>query len=163
MEGRKRSIAAFEAINKYAPGFQKARLRNFSTSLGTRESRKIVGAYNITEHEVRSEARFSDSIGVCPEFLDGYNILCLPSTGRYFHVPYGIILPQEVDNLLVAGRCVAGDKLSHAATRQMVCCMVTGQGAGAAAAVSVKDNVTCRRVNISKVQRALDKQGVRYL
>jgi len=161
MEGRKRAIRAMEAMKKYTPGFEKARLRNFSTTLGTRESRKIIGAYNITEHDVKNEAHFNDSIGVCPEFLDGYGILCLPTTGRYFHVPYGIILPQEVDNLLVAGRCVAGDKISHAATRQMVCCMVTGQGAGAAAAVSIKDHVTCRRVNISRVQRALDKQGVR--
>ena len=51
--------------------------------------------------------------------------------------------------------------MSHAATRQMMCCAVTGQGAGVAAAVSVKDNVTCRRVDIRTVQKALEKQGVR--
>ena len=51
--------------------------------------------------------------------------------------------------------------LSHAATRQMMCCAVTGQGAGTAAAVSLKDNVTCREVDISKVRKALKKQGVR--
>jgi len=66
-----------------------------------------------------------------------------------------------VENLLVVGRCVAGDKISHAATRQIVCCAVTGQGAGVAAAVSIKDNVKCRQVDISKVQTALKKQGVR--
>jgi len=76
-------------------------------------------------------------------------------------VPYGIILPQKVDNLLVAGRCVAGDRISHAATRQMMCCAVTGQGAGVAAAVSVKDYVSFREISISKVQKALEKQGVR--
>lgn len=161
MEGRKRSIYAMEAMKKYTPGFEDAKLRNFSTTLGTRESRKIIGAYNIDEHDVRNQATFSDSIGICPEFLDGYGVLCLPTTGRYFQVPYGITLPQEVENLLVAGRCVAGDKISHSATRQMVCCMVTGQGAGAAAAVSVRDNVTCRNVNISRVQSALKGQGVR--
>jgi hypothetical protein len=85
----------------------------------------------------------------------------MPTTGRDFQVPYGIILPQEVENLLVAGRCVGGDRISHAATRQMCCCIVTGQGAGVAAAVSVKDNVSCREVNISKVQEVLKKQGVR--
>lgn len=85
----------------------------------------------------------------------------MPSTGRYFHVPYGIILPQKVENLLVAGRCVAGDKVSHAATRQMMCCTVTGQGAGVAAAVSLKENLTCRQVSISEVQKALTRQGVR--
>ncbi|MBW1847854.1 MAG: FAD-dependent oxidoreductase [Deltaproteobacteria bacterium] len=53
----------------------------------------------------------------------------MPSTGRYFHVPYGVVLPQKIENLLVAGRAVAGDKTSHAAIRQMMCCVVTGQGA----------------------------------
>jgi hypothetical protein len=66
-----------------------------------------------------------------------------------------------VENLLVAGRCVAGDKISHAATRGMMCCTVTGQGAGVAAAVSIKDNVNCSAVDIKRVQRALLKQGVR--
>jgi len=161
MEGRKRVIWAVEALKKYTPGFKKARLRTIGSSLGTRESRKIISEYNITEHDVRNEARFEDSIGICPEFIDGYGIAILPTTGRYFQVPYGIILPQEVENLLVAGRCVAGDKVSHAATRQMACCTVTGQGAGVAAAVSIQDNVTCRQVDISKVQKTLKKQGVR--
>jgi hypothetical protein len=76
-------------------------------------------------------------------------------------VPFGITLPKKVENLLVAGRCVAGDKISHAATRQMMCCSVTGQGTGVAAAVSVRDGATCRQVSISRVQRALEKQGVR--
>jgi len=66
-----------------------------------------------------------------------------------------------VENLLVAGRCVAGDRESHAATRAMVCCAVTGQGAGVAAAQSIKDNVTTREVNIKRIQNALERQGVR--
>jgi hypothetical protein len=152
---------ALDALKKYTPGFEKAKLRTFCSSLGTRESRKILGEYNITEHDVRNEARFEDSIGIFPEFLDGYGVVIIPTTGRYFQVPYGIILPQKVENLLVAGRCVAGDRVSHAATRQMMCCTVTGQGAGIAAAVSLKDNVTCRAVNIATVQKLLKKQGVR--
>ena len=161
IEGRKRVMWAVEALKKYTPGFKKARLRTIGASLGTRESRKIIGEYNITEHDVRNEARFENSIGICPEFIDGYGVAIMPTTGRYFHVPYGIILPQKVENLLVVGRCVAGDKISHAATRQMACCTVTGQGAGIVAAVSLQDNVTCRQVDISKVQKSLTNQGVR--
>jgi len=142
-------------------GFEKAKLRTFGSSLGTRTSRKIIGEYNITEHDVRNEARFKNSIGIFPEFLDAYGVVILPTTGRYFQVPYGIMVPQKVENLLIAGRSVAGDKISHAATRQMMCCAVTGQAAGVAAAVSIKDNVTCRKVNIRKVQKALKNQGVR--
>jgi len=161
IEGRKRVIQAIKSLKKRTPGFKKARLKNIGSSLGTRESRKVIGEYNLTEHDVKNQARFEDTIGICPEFLDGFGNVILPTTGRYFHVPYGIILPQKVENLLVAGRCVAGDKISHAATRQMVCCAITGQGAGVAAAVSIKDNVSCRQVDISKVQKALKKQGVR--
>lgn len=161
IEGRKRVLWAVEALKKYTPGFKKARLRTIGASLGVRESRKIIGEYEITERDVRNQARFEDSIGICPEFIDGYGIAVMPTTGRYFQVPYGIIVPQRVENLLVAGRSVAGDRISHAATRQMCCCIVTGQGAGVAAAVSVKDNVSCRHVNISKVQEVLKKQGVR--
>ncbi len=128
---------------------------------GSRKNRESLGEYNITEQDVKNEARFEDSIGIFPEFLDAYGVVIIPTTGRYFQVPYGITVPRKVENLLVAGRCVAGDRMSHAATRQMMCCAVTGQGAGVAAAVSVKDNVTCRRVDIRTVQKALEKQGVR--
>jgi len=161
IEGRKRVIMAINALKKYTPGFKKARLRTIGSSLGTRESRKIIGEYILTEDDVRNEARFEDSIGICPEFIDGYGLAIMPTTGRYFHVPYNIMLPRQVDNLLVVGRCVAGDKISHAATRQMASCTVTGQGAGVAAAISIKDDVTCRQVDIPKVQEALKKQDVR--
>ena len=110
---------------------------------------------------MRNQARFKDSIGIFPEFLDGYGLLILPTTGRYFQVPLGITVPRGVENLLVAGRCVAGDKISHAATRNMMCCTVTGQGAGVAAAVSVRDGVNCGEVDIERVQKALQNQGVR--
>ena len=161
IEGRKRVMWAVEALKKYTPGFKKARLRTIGASLGTRESRKIIGEYEITEYDVRNEGRFDDSIGICPEFIDGYGIAIMPTSGRYFQVPYRITVPQKVENLLVVGRCVAGDKISHAATRQMCCCTVTGQGAGVAAAISYKDDVSCRDVSISKVQTSLKKQGVR--
>ncbi len=161
MEGRKRIIKLINSLRRRTPGFEKVRLKNIGSSLGTRESRKIIGDYNITEYDVKNQARFKDSIGVCPEFLDAYGTVIMPTTGRFFQIPYGIVLPKKVENLLVAGRCVAGDKMSHAATRQMVCCIATGQGAGVAAAVSIKENTICREVDISLVQTALENQGVR--
>ena len=161
IEGRQQAIWALAALKKYTPGFENAKLRTFGSSVGVRESRKIVGEYNITGHDVKNEARFEDSIGIFPEFLDIFSLAIIPTTGRYFQVPYRIMVPQKVENLLVVGRCVAGDKISHAATRQMMCCTVTGQGAGVAAAISIKDNVTCKKLNIKRVQKALKKQGVR--
>ena len=130
-------------------------------TLGCRDSRKIIGRYSLTGNDVKNEARFKDSIGIFPEFLDGYNVLILPTTGRYFQVPYGCLVPRSVDNLLVAGRCVAGDKISHCAMRNMMACTVTGQGAGVAAAVSVKEGTSTNTVDITKVQSELERQGVR--
>ena len=76
-------------------------------------------------------------------------------------MPYGCMVPPEVDNLLVAGRCVAGDNPSHAAMRNMMACCVTGQGAGTAAAVSLKGGVSTLNIDIKAVQAELVKQGVR--
>ena len=161
IEGRRQALLAIEALRRYAPGFEGARLRTFGMTLGTRDSRKIAGRYDLTGDDVRNEARFEDSVGIFPEFIDGYGILILPTTGRYFQVPYGILVPRDVDNLLVAGRCVAGDKVSHAATRNQMCCAVTGQAAGAAAAVSLRDGRTSGSVDVSRVQAELKAQGVR--
>jgi hypothetical protein len=161
MEGRRQALLAIEALRRYVPGFEHARLRTFGMTLGTRDSRKIEGRYNLTGQDVRNEARFEDSIGIFPEFIDGYGVLVLPTTGRYFQVPYGILVPHGVDNLLVAGRCVAGDKVSHAAVRSQMCCTVTGQGAGVAAAVSLKDGVSTACVDVAHAQRALRAQGAR--
>ncbi|MBC8463430.1 MAG: FAD-dependent oxidoreductase, partial [Deltaproteobacteria bacterium] len=161
IEGRRQAMLAIEALRRYVPGFENAKLRNFGMTLGTRDSRKIIGRYNMTGPDVRNQARFDDSIGIFPEFLDGCGLLILPTTGRYFQVPYGVMVPQKIDNLLVAGRCVAGDNISHAALRSMICCTVTGQGAGTAAAVSIKDGVACNQVDIGRLQHALKKQGVR--
>jgi hypothetical protein len=161
IEGRRQALLAIKALKEYAPGFEGARLSHFGMTLGTRDSRKVAGRHRLTGHDVRNEARFEDSIGIFPEFLDAYGVLILPTTGRYFQVPYGILVPERVQNLLVAGRCVAGDKMSHAALRNMMGCAVTGQGAGVAAAVSVKDGVTCGEVDVRHIQRALLRQGVR--
>jgi FAD dependent oxidoreductase len=86
----------------------------------------------------------------------------LPTTGRYFHVPYGALVPQGINNLLIAGRSVAGDKISHAAVRNMMCCTVTGQGAGVAAAISVKNKVSTAELAIADIQTELKRQGVRF-
>ncbi len=161
IEGRRRALLALEALRRFAPGFEEARLRNFGMAAGARDSRKIAGRHELTAAEVTGEARFADSIGIFPEFIDGYGLLVLPTTGRYFQVPYGILVPHDVDNLLVAGRCVAGDKVAHAATRSQVCCAVTGQAAGVAAAVSLRDGVTTGGVDVARVQAALVRQGAR--
>jgi len=161
IEGRKQAMLAIEALKRYTPGCEGARLRNFGMTIGIRDTRKIDAHYNITEDDVRHEGRFADTIGIYPEFIDGYGILILPTTGRYMHIPYRSMLPKGVRNLLVAGRAIGGDKVAHAATRNMACCAVAGQGAGVAAALAVKSGRDVDAVDIQSVQSDLERQGVR--
>jgi hypothetical protein len=161
MEGRYQAIAAVEALKRFMPGCEGAKLRNFGMTLGVRDTRKIDAHYNLTGADVRGQGRFDDSIGIFPEFIDGYGLLILPTTGRYFHVPYRALLPQGVDNLLVAGRSIGGDKTSHAAVRNMMCCAVAGQGAGVAAAISIATDTALDELDIGRVQAELRRQGTR--
>jgi ribulose 1,5-bisphosphate synthetase/thiazole synthase len=161
MEGRFQAVAAVEALKRYMGGCEGAKLRNFGMTLGVRDTRKIDALYNLTAEDVRGQARFEDAIGIFPEFIDGYGILILPTTGRYFHVPYRALVPKGVENLLVAGRSIGGDKTSHAAVRNMMCCAVAGQGAGVAAALSAASDTPLDRLDIGAVQAELKRQGAR--
>jgi hypothetical protein len=162
IEGRRQAMHAIEALRHSTPGCADARLRNFGMTLGIRDTRKIDAIYNMTDHDVRNQGRFDDSIGIYPEFIDGYGILVLPTTGRYFQIPFRNLLPKGVQNLLVAGRSSGGDRVSHASTRNMSCCAVLGQGAGIVAAQSLHQGCELEEVEITHVQRELDRQGVRY-
>lgn len=161
IEGRRQAVLAIEALRRYTPGCEQARLRNFGMTIGIRDTRKIDARYNLTEDDVRHEARFEDSIGIYPEFIDGYGVLVLPTTGRYLHIPYRCMLPRGVRNLLVTGRAVGGDRIAHAATRNMACCAVAGQGAGVAAATAVRSRRDVDDVDLAAVQRELVRQEVR--
>ena len=161
MAGRKQAMHAIDALKSFMPGCEDAKLRNFGMTLGIRDTRKIDAVYNMTSDDVREQGRFEDSIGIFPEFIDGYGFLILPTTGRYFHVPYRSMVPRGVKHLLATGRVIGGDKVSHAAVRNMMCCAVAGQGAGVAAAVAVKSGRDFADVDTGAVQAELLRQGAR--
>lgn len=158
-EGRRQALWVIAALRHYVPGFEQAKLRNFGMTLGTRESRKIVGEATVTKEHVLGEGRCADSVGIFPEFIDGSGYLILPLTGRYYQIPYGCLVPRKVDNLLVAGRAVSADVIGHTSMRNMMCCAVTGQAAGAAAALAAKTGVAPRRLDLASLQRELEAQG----
>ena len=161
IEGRQQAMHAIKALREYMPGCEEARLRNFGMTIGIRDTRKIEALYDLTGDDVREQGRFEDTIGIFPEFIDGYGILILPTTGRYFQVPYRSLVPKGIGNLIVAGRSIGGDKVSHASTRNMMCCTVSGQGAGAAAAISLRADQPFDRLDVRQVQQELERQGVR--
>lgn len=162
IEGRRQAMLAIDALRAYTPGCEGVRLRNFGMSIGIRDTRKIDAVYNMTETDVREQGRFEDSVGIYPEFIDGYGILILPTTGRYMHVPFRSMVPKGIENLLVVGRSTGGDKVAHAATRNMACCAVSGQGAGIAAALSVKAGTAMEQPDMAAVQAELTRQDVRW-
>src|SRR6202158_1423710 len=111
IRGRREAIYAVEALRKFMPGCEDAKLRNFGMTLGVRDTRKIDALYNLTATDVREQGRFDDAIGIFPEFIDGYGILILPTTGRYWHVPYRARVPKGGGHLLVAGRLNGGEQI----------------------------------------------------
>ncbi|GAA6163373.1 putative intracellular survival FAD-dependent oxidoreductase IbeA [Pelagimonas sp. KU-00592-HH] len=161
IEGRRQAMLAIEALRAFTPGCEGIRLRNFGMTLGIRDTRKVDTAYRMTEWDVREQGRFEDSIGIFPEFIDGYGVLILPTTGRYFEIPYRNLLPKRIKGLLVSGRATGGEKIAHAATRNMACCAVIGQGAGVAAALSIKSNRELEDIDIGSIQRELERQDSR--
>ena len=107
------------------------------------------------------QTRFEDSIGLFPVHADGLGTILVPDTEDYFEVPYRMLVPVRVENLLVAGRCVSGTRAAVATTREMNFCSITGQGAGAAAAVAIRDKLQPRQIQAEKIQEILVKEDVR--
>jgi len=161
MESRKGIVECLDLMRKYVPGCGEAKLRNFAMAIGIRETRRIVGEYQITYDDIFDKRKFNDSIGVYPVCMDGPEG-CRPAyTPDYFQVPYRIVIPMQVENLLVAGRCVSSKRRTLGVTRQVDFAMVTGQAAGVAAAISAKENEKPRHLDVSKVQAELKRQNVR--
>lgn len=75
-------------------------------------------------------------------------------------VPYRCLVPETVENLLMAGRCISTTHVAHSAGKSMGNCMELGQAAGTAAALSVQTNISPRHVDVSKLQDILVQQGV---
>lgn len=160
--GRKKTLDAIKAMQKTIPGCENIKLRNYSGTIGIRDSRKVLGKINFTGRDILSNKKFKTSVGVCPKFVDGYNVLLLPVEGETFEFPYEILQSVDVNNLLVAGRCVAGDHLTHAAMRNMVCCFITGESAGSIAALSLSKEVSTDMINIINIQEQLEKQNILF-
>lgn len=158
---RKRVLKILDILKKYQKGFEKAKLRTFAMQVGTRESRRIQGAYRLSRFDVIHQSRFPDSIGVFPVHADGLGTILVPDTESYFQVPYGILVPREVENLLVAGRCISATRAALATSREMNFCSITGQGAGAAAAAAIREKTTVRKVSVEKIQQILKKEDIR--
>jgi hypothetical protein len=161
IESRADIMKTIPVLRKYLKGFENAKLRNFAMSIGIRETRRIKGEYQIKFKEMFDEARFPDSVGVYPICLDGPEGVLPAYTEAYFQVPYRLTVPLKIENLLVAGRCVSAERRSYSVTRHVDFAMVTGQAAGLASALSIRQDVPPRKVDVKVLQQELRHQRVR--
>ena len=163
-ENRKQIFKIASFLNRYVPGFEKARVIGNPFS-GVRESRRIIGEYILTEEDVLSGRKFDDSIGKCAYPIDlhdprgkGVDFTQI-SGGGYYDIPYRCLVPRGVDRLLVAGRCLSSTHLALGSVRCITSCFATGEAAGTAAALSIKDRISVREIRPSALQERLREMG----
>lgn len=144
------------------------KLISFAPQLGIRDSRRIKGRYTLTDEDVLQCRKFSDSgiaNGVHPVDLHvktqksgSSTLICLPC-GDYYQIPYGTMIPEKVDNLIVTGRSISSTFLAQASLRVMATCMMLGEAAGIAASISTKDQIRPKDIDPSTIRKAMIDQG----
>ncbi len=147
---------------EYPEGFGDARVVHVP-DIGVRESRHIVGKYVMTALDVISGRDFEDSIGGGGHHIDSNQvpaeIRAMSMDHWRFHIPYSIMLPEKVKNLLVAGRAASATKLASGAIRVTVACMEMGEAAGVAAAMAAKEGISPDEIDVKALQKTLVDGG----
>ncbi|MBU1782186.1 FAD-dependent oxidoreductase [bacterium] len=138
-------------MRKNFPGFKETYLIDTSSLLGVRETRRLIGEYVLTEKDIFKGKRFSDAV-----VHGGY----LGKTGVGYDIPYRCLLPKNIEGLIVAGRCISTDKYTQDAIRVIANCFATGEAAGHAAALSIKEKTAPLTLDIEKLRRLLIKNNV---
>ncbi len=146
---RHRIMKHHQFFRENVPGFETATIQATAPQLGTRLSRRIKGGHLITMDDL-TRGTFEDTIGK----TSGYK------TGFLSDIPYRALVPEKIDNVLYAGRCISGSVDVMNILRSIPGCWVFGQAAGTATVLSLKDNVPPRDVNVRKLQDSLRSQGV---
>jgi ribulose 1,5-bisphosphate synthetase/thiazole synthase len=185
IECRKQIRIAWRFFKNYVPGFENAYITRIGSELRLREGARIVGDYALCKEDVRNEARFKDVIGmsnfpagahhttndktlaVISDHKDGNNEFeaqnesefAAPKDQGSYAIPYRVLVPKKVENILVAGKCVSTDRSAYLRYLQQT--MVTGQAAGVAAALCVRDGKNPRglETDVSELQSILKSQG----
>ncbi|MEJ3747553.1 FAD-dependent oxidoreductase [Actinomycetes bacterium KLBMP 9797] len=143
-EGRRQVAEYVRFLVNEVPGYESAYLLHTSVRIGVRETRRLVGRYVLTRDDVLGARDFPDAIARCGAPVEDHDggattvwaYVGGAPTGRTYGVPYRCLLPVELDNLLVAGRCLSATHDAHASVRSMAQCMALGQAAGTAAALA---------------------------
>lgn len=162
-------IMAF--LKEYVPGFENSYVLKSAGQIGVRETRHFKGMKTITEQDILEARIFPDWAVANAHFnFDVHNIggAGLDETGcqknftqqHGYTIPYGCLVPQKIDGLLLAGRCISGTHMAHANFRAMPICANMGQAAGVAAAMCVEQDVQPRALEVEQLQQRMRKLGV---
>ena len=149
MAHRRQIWKSVERIRQ-TPGYEQVYLMETAPQLGVRITRILSGTKTLRYADIHAGKKFPDAIGVGGS-----------SGGRMpgWQIPYGTLLPQKVDRILAAGRCISAERRMLYNMRLIPTCFVTGHAAGVAAALAVKDNCTPREVDVTKLRKLLVEQG----
>jgi hypothetical protein len=161
--GQLRQIVRF--LRRRVPGFERAYLAQSGVHAGVRETRRIRGDYRLTADDVLSARQFDDVIARGSYPVDIHNprgsgtVLKRLPDGAAYDIPLRCLLPERMENLMVAGRCLSGSHEAHSSYRVMPIAMATGQAAGVCAAIATQNGVSPRAVPARDVQAELVQQG----
>ena len=150
-ESRRRMLAHLDWFRRHAPGFERAWLLLSAPQVGVRHTGRVIGRRKMVAEEWKRGVRHSDEIGVSPSPSQKF---------ANVSVPYGALVPVGLDNVLVAGRHIASDPLTQSFMREIPQCWLTGQAAGAAAALCAADGTEPIALDACRLQRELRRQGV---
>lgn len=163
IEGRKQVQELADFMRKHLPGCQNMQILQVASSLGVRESRHIRGKYTLTVEDIMSRKHFPDAICTFGYAVDVHNStgggVTFQCVNGYYTIPYRCLLPEGCDNLLVAGRPISGTSEAAASYRVMPACIATGEAAGTAAAIALRDGVAPGSVNITALTETLKANG----
>ena len=162
---RKQVGELYEFMKKHAQGLENSFILATASEIGVRESRRIIGDYVLTQDDCKGCAKFEDAIACCNYDIDIHNPEGSGTShyyfgaGEYYTIPYRALIPQGVDNLLVAGRCISSDHEAQASYRIMPVVACLGEAAGTAMAIAIRGKDSVREISVSELQGTLRKNG----
>ena len=148
VECRRMVMEEVDRLREQIPAFKDAYLTDIALTLGITESRRMVGRYVLAREDL--DKAFDDVIAVTGHWTK-YDCT--------YQIPYGSLLPKDVTNLLVAGRCISVDHRVHHATKEIPACFATGEAAGVASALALSSDVLPRDLDAAQLQNALREAG----
>jgi hypothetical protein len=165
--GREQVNQIFAFFKKYVPGCENAKLLQTGSTLGIRETRHIHGIKTLNVDDLLECKVPEDSILLAANSVDVHGrfgprsneYIALPE-GKYYGIPYGCLVPENLSNLLVAGRSVSAESEAAGAIRVMPPCMGMGQAAGVAAGIAIQNDTDLRELDVKVLREKLTEQGV---